>query len=303
LRSDGPLAAGVGCRIAPLGVPTLILSDDAGLRDTARAAYDDWRAQPPFAEPVITLRLEVGDNSGPIEEARIRIEGSRLTLDGAGVAGWADAISKRAHCVAPRRLIGAPEALAETVMDTLLLFLLARTGRTPMHAAGVMFGDTALVLAGPSGSGKSTLSLAAMTRGLPILSDDTLYIQLQPGVRIWGFRRPIHVFPADAPRFNHATRLRGGKLKAVIPLSPGAAGPAVADKAMLVLLERGDRLALTPIDAETALAGLSRLDAGFDLLPQESGAAARALAGDGAWRLTLARDPGAAIDFLRERLS
>ena len=303
MRRDGPLDAGVGCRIAPLGVPTLILSDDAGLLETARVAYDDWRAQPPFAEPVITLRLEVGGDSGALEEARIGVEGSRLALGGAGVAGWADAISRRAHGVAPRRLIGAPEALAEAVTDTLLLFLLARTDRTPLHAAGVMLGDTALVLAGPSGSGKSTLSLAAMTRELPILSDDTLYIQLQPGVRIWGFRRPIHVFPADAPRFNHATRRRGGKLKTVIPLSPGAAGPLVADKATLILLERGDRLALTPIDAKTALAGLSRLDAGFDLLPQESGAAARALAGDGAWRLTLARDPGAAIDFLRERLS
>src|SRR5690606_145787 len=130
--------------------------------------------------------------------------------------------------------------------------------------------DTALVLAGRSGSGKSTLALAAAGRGLQILSDDTLYIQLRPRTRVWGLRRPVHVFPQDGPRFTAATRLRGGKLKAAVTLPPGACGPPFAEKAELVLLERGERLALARIDAAEAAAGLAHLEPGFDLLPQES---------------------------------
>lgn len=288
--------------LAPLGVPTTIVADDRALLATVCDAYPEWGTDGPGVEPVIELRLELGDESGDGTAAEIRVEGARLTLTGVGIAGRADAVSKRAHCVVPRRLIGDPGALAEDVTDTLLLFLLARTGRTPVHAAGVMVGETALVLAGPSRSGKSTLALAAAERGLKILSDDTLYIQLRPETRIWGFQRPLHVFPQDAPRFTGATRLRGGKLKAVVPLPPGAAGPPVADKAVLILLERGERLRLARLEAETAVAGLAQLEPGFDLLPAESRAAAWALASGGGWRLTLAQEPGAAIDFLRGAL-
>ena len=288
-------------RLALLGLPVELVADDPDLLATACEAYADWPSETPHSEPAIEVRLELGSDPDMEAVADIRVGGMRLTLTGAGIAGHADAGSKRAHCVVPRRLVGDATAMAAEVTDTLLLFLLARSGRTPVHAAGVLLGDTALVLAGPSGSGKSTLALAAMGRGLPILSDDTLYIQLRPGLRIWGVRRPLHVFPEDAPRFTRGRRLRGGKLKAVVPLAPGAAG-GFADRALLILLERGDRLDLTRLDAEAAVVGLSRLDAGFDLLPRESAEAARALAAGGAWRLTLARDPDAAIDFLRERL-
>jgi hypothetical protein len=170
-----------------------------------------------------------------------------------------------------------------------------------VHAAGILAGDTALALAGPSGSGKSTLALAAMARGLRILSDDTLYIQLRPRLRVWGLARPLHVFPKDAPRFTQGVRLRAGKLKAVAPLEPGAWARS-ADKARLVLLRRGEALALERIDAQAACDALAPLEPGFDLLRAESEQAMRALARDGAWRLTLAADPGAAIDFLLERL-
>lgn len=293
----------VGLRwdMAPFGVPVVLSTDDPDLLATASAACADWLADAPSAGPPIEVRLELGARPCVEAVAEIRVEGRRLTLAGAGIAGEADADLQRARCVVPSRLLGDPAAMAAEVTDTLLLFLLARSGRAPVHAAGVVLGETALVLAGPSGSGKSTLALASMARGLPILSDDTLYIQLRPGLRVWGVRRPLHVFPQDAPRFTDGRRLRGGKLKAVVPLADGAAA-RFADKALVILLERGERLGLERVTAEDAVAGLSRLDPGFDLLPQESAEAARALAGQGGWRLTLTRDPGAAVDLLCERL-
>jgi hypothetical protein len=207
----------------------------------------------------------------------------------------------RATCIAARRLIEDPTRLAAEVLDPLLFFLLAQSDRTPVHAAGVMIGDRAVALAGPSGSGKSTLALAAMEQGLAVLSDDTLYIQLRPQLRVWGVRRPLHVFPHDAPRFTGAVRLRRGKLKTVVPLGSAASRPH-ADKAALVVLRRGEALDLAPLDCEEALSSLGPLEPGFDLFAEESAEALNALAQGGAWRLTLTQDPGAAIDVLCERL-
>jgi hypothetical protein len=181
--------------------------------------------------------------------------------------------------------------------DTLLLFLLARRGRTPVHASAFMAGDLAVVLAGSSGSGKSTLALAASDRGLAVLSDDMVFVQLEP-FALWGFPRPIHVFEADAPSGDHQTRVRSGKTKAAVPLVRPALN---AERCVLVVLERGTELALRPIEPEAAVDELMNLDSGFDLLEKDSRGAIGALASNGAWRLTLSNDPRAAIELLMSR--
>lgn len=287
-------------RFSFLGLPVDFTSNAAALLETVGLAYADWRDETRGAAR-IEIRLALGEVEAGAED--IQVDGSRLTLRGDGGAGAADAVTGKAWAVVAPRLLEDPAALAARVTDTLLLFLLSRSERTPLHAAGIMLGGGAVALAGPSGSGKSTLALAAMERGLPILSDDTLYIQLRPSLKVWGFRRPLHVFPKDAPRFTAGTRLRGGKLKAVVPVARSASVEGGVERAVVVLLERGEALALTRLDAEATAAGLSRLEPGFDLMPQESALAARALAAGGGWRLTLSRDPGAAIDLLRERLA
>ncbi|MGZ5952802.1 MAG: hypothetical protein ACXWKT_00990 [Caulobacteraceae bacterium] len=281
-----------------MGRPVVIRASDPALLAIAAAAYADWPMTGPADGLPIRLDLETSDAvvSGPLE---IEVEDLRLRLTGA-VEGWADARALTAFCRVSRDLAEQPGFLAGEVIDTLLLFLLCRSGRTPLHAAGVICGETAVLLAGPSGSGKSTLSLAALTRGLQILSDDTVYIQMLPRLRIWGLPRPLHVFPADAPRFTQGTRLRGGKLKAAVAVPPWP-GPPVAEEAAVVVLERGDRVRLEPIEPSIAAAALSRLEPGFDLLAKESAQAIAAVTAFGTWRLTLTRDPGAAIDALMDR--
>lgn len=279
--------------------PVLIQAADPALRATLADAYAVWPAGPADGTP-ISLAMRTGSAAGSAP-ARIEVEGSRLILTGDGIDGWADASTLSAACSVPESLCGQPARLAEEVTDTLLLFLLTRSGRVPMHAAAFVCGTVAVLLAGPSGSGKSTLTLAAMSRGLRILSDDTVYIQLQPRLRIWGFPRPVHVFPADAPGFIGATRLRGGKLKAAI-LTPPPREPPVADQAAVVLLERGKNIRLEPVAASVATAELSRLEAGFDLLARESAKAIEAVTARGAWRLTLARDPDRAIETIIREL-
>jgi hypothetical protein len=276
--------------------PVSFRSDDLTVLAAVATAYAVWPAGRAGDGPVIQLDLMLGGAASG-EPTRIEVEGGRLRSVGVGLQFWADAQTLTGFCRVPAELAADPGRLASEALDTLLLFLLTRSGRTPVHAAGVMCGQTAVLLVGPSGSGKSTLSLSAMARGLQILSDDTVYIQLQSCFRVWGFPRPLHVFPADAPGFISATRLRAGKLKAVVPLTPGAA-VSMANQAAVVLLQRDGHIHLDPIEAGVAADALARLEPGFDLLRRESAEAAAVLTASGAWRLTLARDPGAAIDLL-----
>ncbi|MBB2178918.1 phosphoenolpyruvate carboxykinase (ATP) [Gluconacetobacter tumulicola] len=280
--------------------PVRILTSDPDLLATMEEAYAAWRPATRTDGAPITIDLHIIDTDAGLSH-RIDVDGPFLSMSGDGIDGWADAGILFATCKVPKYLIGRPGQLAEELTDTLLLFLLTRSGRTPLHAAGIALGNRAILLTGASGSGKSTLTLAAMRRDLRILSDDTVYIQLQPRLRIWGFPRPVHVFPDDAPGFIAATRLRGGKLKAAIP-APFPAEPPVADHPVVVVLERGETIRMDPIEPAIAAAALSRLEPGFDLLARASASAASAIVARGAWRLTLARDPDAAMDALIGRL-
>ena len=285
------------CHLSLFGIATLVIADDPRLLATARAALVDWLSDAPMREPEITLRLARDDRPADWVSPAIRVEGSRLSIEGDGIRGEADATTGEAHCRVPARLIDAPGALADQVIDPLLLFLATRRGRTPVHASGVMVGDRVLVLAGASGSGKSTLAVTAMARGLAVLSDDTIYVEHGTTLRAWGIPRPIHVFPRDAPPGDHETRLRSGKVKrAVQP----PRGPLYADRAALVVLARGDTLALEAIAPDEATRHLAELEPGFDLLREESAAAVAALAAPGAWRLRLTHDPDAAVALLQE---
>ena len=289
-------------QLSVMGRPVVVETSHPALLAAVAQVYASWRGAPPGEGPPIRIALEAGAGEAFQGPTEVRVDGLRLDLVAAGVEGWADARSLQAFCQLPASLAARSAELAAEVLDTLLLFLLTRSGRIPVHAAGVMIGGTAAVLAGPSGSGKSTLSVAAMARGLRILSDDTVYIQLQPSLRIWGFPRPVHVFPADAPRFTQGTRLRAGKLKAAVPLPPDP-GLLAADRAALVILERGKAVALQPAETAAALSVLARLEPGFDLLAADAGAAAAALAKAGAWRLTLSDDPAEAIEALVARFA
>jgi hypothetical protein len=285
--------------LVPFGIPTLIIADDPQLLEAASAAYANWLAERPVGEPVIELRLEIGRPSTTNVSLDIAVDGSRLRLKGRGCEGMADAATGKASAIASREVANDPVALMD-VLDTLLLFLLARRGRTPVHASAFMLGELAVVLAGRSGSGKSTLALAAARRGYRVLSDDMVFVQQEPAFALWGFPRPIHVFPEDAPAGDHPVRTRNSKLKSAIPFDRAALR---AEQAALVVLERGTELVIQPIAREQAVEALMSLDAGFDLLAADSRNAIEALASCGAWRLTLGADPLAAIDFVTRRLT
>jgi len=283
-------------RLAPLGIETALVANQASLLQAAIASFDWCESGCPDAEAMVTLRLSLGHPAQPCAQDAIAVRGARLNLAGDGYDGWADADLLEAACVVDQAMCDDPARLATLVLEPLLLFLLTRAGRPPIHAAGIMAGGGALVLAGPSGSGKSTLALTASRRGLQVLSEDSVYVEIGERPRLWGWPGPIHICEREAPPGKVAVRLRGGKRKAAI--LPAATCLEASARALIVL-ERGDCARLERIDAAMAIQQAMKLEEGFDLLQKQIEEAITALARAGpSYRLTLSGDPEAAMDLL-----
>jgi hypothetical protein len=244
---------------------------------------------------VVDARLSGSVSSAP------RVDGMRLTIDGPSLAVRADAVRGTGSCRLSPDLRDDPDRLRDAALEPLLLFLVARRGRTPLHAAAFMADDLAVLLAGPSGAGKSCLTLAAYRAGFTSLSDDMVFVEggALPGV--WGLPRPVHLFAHDAPDSDQALRLRNGKHKRAVALGHDRA-PRRADKAALCLLRFGDAVVLEPLDPVEAVRAMGTPEPGFDLLADEIAAAAAALARRGAWSLTLSARPDEAIALLADTL-
>lgn len=254
-----------------------------------------WQA--PLPDPTrrrIGIDIQISEHPGTTGPLRLEAEGPRLVLAGPGIGGVADVRSGRARCEASRAFAQSGR-LIEDAIEPLLLFLIGHADRTPVHAAAFLLGDMAVLLAGPSGTGKSCLAHAALRAGLPVLSDDTVHVQLRPALRVWGLPRAIHLFAEDAPAGAEGPlRLRNGKLKqAVVAPAPR---PLSANRAVLCTLVRGDAVALETHASTPWLP--TTLEPGFDLLRPQSMAAHAALTARGHARLTLGRDPTEAIATL-----
>ena len=290
----------VAVTLTPLGIPVLIEAETSALAEAAAAVCDGWSVAAVHGPPVAPGRREVRD----LVRARGRSHDPDrprcMSIRGEEVTATADATSGVAHCRVARSLAASPERLGRDVLEPILLFLLTRRGRTPIHAAGLVIGGRTVILMGPSGAGKSCLALAAAALGLPLLSDDTVFIERGPPLTVWAQRRAIHVFGDDLRGASAGPeRLRNGKLKREVAVATpvGFSRHPVA----LCLLARGSQASLTPIDRAEALAGLPPLEPGFDLLEEDSAVAFALLTESGAWRLTLSADPAEAVALLRTR--
>jgi hypothetical protein len=83
-----------------------------------------------------------------------------------------------------------------------LVELMKRRGLYCVHAAGLVIGDRAVVIAGPSGSGKTTLTIALLRAGLGFLSDDMLFLRRHEGrVELLSFPDELDVTQATARLF------------------------------------------------------------------------------------------------------
>ena len=225
----------------------------------------------------------------------VRVDGMELNIVRDGIFLQASGARGRGACLFPDALPDN-DVISEAI-NTVAMFLVAQTGRIPVHASAVMFGERAIVLAGRSGAGKSSLALAADRAGYAVLSDDTIFVQIEPSFALWALPQAIHVFEKDAAgHVQNGMRYRSGRWKHVLPI---AAPRYRADQATLCVLARGGDVSLAPMTAADAVEALTREpEPGYEFYGTRAGEAVRAVAQGGAWRLTLSHDPEEAIRLL-----
>jgi hypothetical protein len=290
-------------RFRPLGIPLEVETNEPELLIAVAEACRGWEDDVDPAARSLHLNLVLDEHPGDTGEPDIHVEGQYLRIEGGGIKASADAESGYAWCRVSARHLLDHEALRRELIDPVILFLVTRRGRAPIHAAGFLAGDLAILLAGAAGAGKSCLALAAHQAGFRLLSDDTVYISMVPDLRIWGIPGPIHLFPEDAPTSGGGpVRIRNGKLKRAVSVRPSWS-PRVARRAVLCVLDFGTSAALHNIDQVEALRRCGPLEAGFDLLRAPIDAALERLTRDGAWRLTLSPQPAEAIALLADNLA
>jgi hypothetical protein len=284
--------------LAPLGVPLRVECPRAA--EPIAAACWGWEGQADPAAAPLRLRIDVSSELSGVGQVVIEADSARLTLRGSGAAGYADVASGFASCAVSAAYLQHPRSLRDNVLEPLVLMLLTRRDRTPVHASAFIVDDLAILLAGRTGSGKSCLARAADAAGLQVLSDDTVYVQLTPQLTVWGWPTAAHLLPGDAPQTVGPVRWRHGTMKHVVPFRSAAQAAIACDAAVLCLLSssRDGDPGLRPLSGEEVAAGLWPLDEGFDLLPGPIAAAVASLSVGGAWELRLSDDPAEAIRLL-----
>jgi hypothetical protein len=282
------------------GIPLTVRSDDAVLLAVLAGICDASPVPASHAAPLdLSLVVDptlIGSLSSPPH-----VDGMHMTIDGPSFTARADAARGRGWCRVSPELRDDFDQLRDTAFEPLLLFLVTRRGRAPLHAAGFLADGLAVLLAGPSGAGKSCLTLAAHRAGFAVLSDDIVFVAAGTRPDVWGLPRPVHLFAHDAPEFDQVVRLRNGKEKRAVALCRQRA-PRRAENAVLCLLRFGDAVALEPVDPNDAPSAFATLEPGFDLLTDEIAAAVAALARCGIWSLTLSDRPDEAIALLADSL-
>lgn len=130
-------------------------------------------------------------------------------------------------------------------------------GFVPLHASAVAVRDRIVAFTADSGGGKSTLAAALARAGLTHVCDDTLVLDVQTdGVTAMPDGKPLKLW-------DDALTLTGTSAEAPVGIMPGknyARAARTTDRAMpltdLVLLDRGDTIALEPVRGAAKLAML-----------------------------------------------
>lgn len=288
--------------LAPLEVP-LRLELARGIEpQEIAAACQGWDMPVRSHDGALRLGIGLSSTLTGTGEAALQIADSGMTISGPGVAARVDLAENTATCAVSREYLLDPLALRRDVLEPAVLMLLTRRDRTPLHASAFIVDGTAILLAGRSGAGKSCLARAADVLDLQVLSDDTVFIQLAPSLKIWGWPTAAHLLPQDAAEAAGPLRERNGKMKRVVPLRSASDAAIACERAVLCVLSRGKGVSLNPISDSEVNRRLWPLDEGFDLLPEPSARVIAALSAHGAWELRLSDNPSDAIRLLAANL-
>jgi hypothetical protein len=297
LENRSTTACAAILQLAPLDVPLHVEAAQALATGPVATACRGWDGEADAAAP-LRMRVELRPALAGTGQTEMHVEGAVVRVRGPGVLAYAALDRGIARCAVSAAYLEQPTALRLEVLGPLMLMLLTRRDRTPLHASAFIADGLAVLLAGRSGAGKSCLARAADLAGLQVLSDDTVFVQLEPRLKVWGWPTAAHLLAQDVPGAAGPTRSRKGKVKQIVPLRSASPTAVSCDRAVLCFLSRETAPGLTRISATAVQERLWPLDEGFDLLPGPIAEAVARLSARGAWELRLSSQPAEAIRLL-----
>lgn len=226
--------------------------------------------------------------------------------------GISDPLRSAATAHVTSELVADRDHFRDEMLQAITLALVSSYDRHFLHAAAIASGNRAILLAAPSGTGKSTLAYLAQRSGLDVMSEDRVWIQQSPALRVWGWPVRLHLRPESAAHFPElngaAMGAHGaGPLRHVVDIATGAnvIPRFCADDVVVCLLTRGDSApSLERVEAGELVEALHRdLASGFDRHADRHEPAMRAIAKGGGWRLRLSGNPHEALPLLKQMLA
>lgn len=299
-----------------LGILTRFETNSADVNAIIAETFGTWRLLACDAATISAhVRVVVHDGTeGTSGRSPIRHgfpDHLRVTATSTGSFGMSDPARAQGIVHATSELVADRDHFRDEMLQAITLALLSSHDRHFLHAAAVGSGDRAILLAGASGTGKSTLAYLAHRSGLDVMSEDRVWIQRSPSLRVWGWPMRLHLRPEAAGRFPEleakATQSHGsGRRRHVVDLTSASAySPRfyANDVAVCILSRGADTPSLERIDADAVVDALTRdVAPGFDRHPERHLPSMRAVAQGGGWHLRLSSDPHQALPLLQTML-
>jgi hypothetical protein len=300
-----------------LGIATRFETNSRYVRDVVEDAFGMWRGlsddanrSPNVARVRVLVQEGTEGSDGRVRIRHVSPDPTRVIVHSPGSFGISDPARGESVAYVTTALASDRLHFRGAVLEAITLALLSHFDRHPLHASAIARGRRTLLLAAPSGTGKSTLAYAAERDGLALVSEDLVWVQLTPLLRIWGWPgRPrlladaLSLFPEA---MEGATAVEAdGKAKFVVDTgSPKSVLQCVVGRPVVCVLARGhgrpelERLS----SAEMGNALVGDLAPGFDRFPERHTAVVSALTARGGWRLRLSGDARDAVPLLQRML-
>jgi glycosyltransferase involved in cell wall biosynthesis len=277
----------------------------------ARPEFNDGRAGEPGPALRVGIAVREGSENSPAAAAVTYScpDETRVLVQTAGSRAVSDPLRNESIAFVTTVLVADRGHFRTEFLEAITFALVSHFDRHPVHAAAIARNGRAVLLAGPGGTGKSTLAYLAQRNGITVMSDDRVWVQLEPRLKIWAAPGPMRLGTDSIGRFPELRSAPGaltpaGAAKQDVPLAARPYGARLeAGPAKVCILERTGRASLERIPPGAVAAALSsQLAPGFDRFPGRVNRVFDALAAGGGWRLTLSDDPYDALPFLRQML-
>lgn len=316
LLRDAPITHVI--ELSVLGIATRFETNSQFVLDSVEESFGGWRgleAEAVVGAPSrVRVRLIVysdgasATTSTPKTAVRhICPDATRLLVQSSQAIGVSDPERREAVAYVDADLVADAESFRPAILESLTWSLLTHFDRHPVHAAAIASAGRVLLLAAASGTGKSTISYVAHRAGMELLSDDRVWIQLTPMLRVWSATRPLRLLPeavTDFPELASQPVLEVDGRRKISVAQTGCIGAYDAKSVVACVMDRGGETPRLERLAPDALveALVAQCAPGFDRYPERQRRVMSALAERGGWRLTLGRSPTEALPLLSRML-